>query len=463
MRQVTDDPRIWTYTSFGRRSPPDPRPPILPTEPYIEKPAPATDRTRELPAIALGSGVTLAATLNVLRQSGISSYALCPELDFVRHSRWYRPLPTGLPNPHPADLEAMLESLNIESAVLLPCSDDWLQAVAMLPPGLARRFPSSTSANCVELLTNKWRFAQLLQQLGLPCPRTHLISSREQFDALPDSEFAGAILKPLSSVDFACRHGVKGYLVENRAQAAALIHQLDLPILLQEFIPGPPNAGYFLDGFRDRTGHISAIFARQRLRMYPSKLGNSTLIESLPLHSLQDAVLPLEYLLGRISYRGVFSAEFKFDERDRSFKMIEINARPWWYVEFASNCGVDVCTMAYRDALGLPVDTIDNYEVGRRCAFVPNDLRAWRLQRRSLNTSLWSFLRAWLRCDSTPFHWNDPAPALHYLGQILIAFVGAELNSRAARNGQVRTPDGRPSEDRVAISTPRIQPASLTK
>ena len=34
------------------------------------------------------------------------------------------------------------------------------------------------------------------------------------------------------------------------------------------------------------------------------------------------------------------------------FKILEINARPWWYVELASRCGVDVCTMSYRDAFG---------------------------------------------------------------------------------------------------------------
>jgi hypothetical protein len=95
---------------------------------------------------------------------------------------------------------------------------------------------------------------------------------------MPGFFFEGAILKPLSSVDFACRHGVKGYLVENRRQAADLIDQLELPIMLQEFIPGPPDSGYFLDGFRDRTGRIAALFGRRRLRMYPQKLGNSTLI-----------------------------------------------------------------------------------------------------------------------------------------------------------------------------------------
>jgi D-aspartate ligase len=442
---------------------PRPAATYLHTEPYIEPSVPTSLRPEPLPVIALGGGVTLAAALNVLRQSGIPSYALCPQTDFVQRSRWYRALPTALPNPGPNDLEALLESLEMESAVLLPCSDDWLRAVATLPASLARRFPSSTSRSCVELLTDKWRFAGLLERFGVPCPRTQLISSREQFDNLPDSHFAGAILKPLSSVDFACRHGVKGYLVGNRRQATERIDQLDLPIMLQEFIPGPPNTGYFLDGFRDRTGRITARFGRQRLRMYPQKLGNSTFIESVPLRALHGAALPLEYLLEQISYRGVFSAEFKFDERDRAFKLIEINARPWWYVEFASRCGVDVCTMAYRDALGLPVHAIEDYEVGRRCVFALNDLRAWREQSHRLNANLWSLFWSWLNSDSTPFHWNDPAPALRYLGQTVAGFIRTGLRRETTLESERAVKKGAPTARLQPIATTGIRSARVTK
>lgn len=244
LRHVAEETSACPYTASERRS--------LPSDPpaFTCIPRPTSIRwyprvCAQLPVIALGSGVTLASVLNVLRWSGLDFFAVCPPQDFVRRSRWYRPLATALPNPGPSDLQALLETSEINSAVLLPCSDDWLRAVTSLPTSLSGRFPSSTSPHCVDILTNKWRFAQLLEKFGIPRPRTQLISSREQCHPLPDSLFEGAILKPLSSVDFACRHGVKGYLVESRREAAALIEQLELPIMLQEFIPGPPHSGYF--------------------------------------------------------------------------------------------------------------------------------------------------------------------------------------------------------------------------
>ena len=392
------------------------------------------------PVFALGGGVTLAAVLNILRRTDIPCYALCPESDFVRRSRWYRRLPTALPNPAPADLEAVLESLEVESAVLLPCSDDWLRAVAALPAHLAQRFPSCVSPS-VGVLTDKWLFAQLLETHGIPRPETHLITARRQFDALPESVFAGALLKPLSSVDFASKHGVKGYLVDSRRQATQIIGQLELPIMLQEFVPGSADAGYFLDGFRDRSGRTTAMFARRRLRMHPGKLGNSTFIESVPLRNLHGAVFPLEYLLDQMSYRGIFSAEFKYDLRDRTFKLIEINARPWWYVEFAAHCGVDVCSMAYRDALGLPVDEVRSYETGRRCYFALNDLRGWKQNRVHCKTSLFSLFRAWSKSFSTPFHWNDPMPSLAYFRQTVMDFFATATKSPAPATSEFEPTD----------------------
>jgi D-aspartate ligase len=398
----------------------------LATAPKLKQHQSVDARPSTPPIIALGSGVTLAAVLNILRKSGISTYALCPEDDFVRRSRWYRPLETQHTEPRPKHLEAILDAVALPEAVLLPCSDDWLRAVAALPSRVGARFPSSTpGTHNVDTFTDKWKFAQLLSSLGIPHPRTHLIRRLADIDPLHDIE--GSILKPLSSVDFASRHGVKGYVVESFQQARSLLQQLELPILVQEFIPGPPTAGYFLDGFRDRRGSIKGLFARRRLRMHPRNLGNSTFLTSIPLDELQSAMFSLEYLLEQIRYRGIFSAEFKLDPRDQTFKLIEINARPWWYVEFAARCGVDVCSMAYQDALSTPLEPVTSYEIGRTCIFAANDLRAFCDSETSPGSGWWSLLRSWLRADGTPFHWNDPAPAFFYMGHAVTACLQSRL------------------------------------
>ena len=224
----------------------------MPTTLNRERPSAPAPPSCAPPIIALGGGVTLAGVLNILHRSGLQTYALCADSDFVTRSRWYQALPGTYHNPRPCHLRSILETLDLPEAVLLPCSDDWLRAVASLPPELSDRSRSSTPGKLVETLVDKWRFAQLLERLDVPRPRTYLLSSPEQIGDL--AEFEGAILRPLSSVDFAARYGVKGYIVGSRQEALERVGQIELPIMIQEFIPGPANAGYFLDGFRDHTG-----------------------------------------------------------------------------------------------------------------------------------------------------------------------------------------------------------------
>src|SRR5712691_10045831 len=100
--------------------------------------------------------------------------------------------------------------------------------------------------------------------------------------------------------------------------------------------------------------------------MHPTDFGDSTYMVSVPLEAVQGAVEILNRLLEALQYRGVFEAEFKHDQRDGRDKLLEVPA-PVGFVGFNAACGVDVCEMAYRDALGLTVEPVINYEVDRRC------------------------------------------------------------------------------------------------
>jgi D-aspartate ligase len=372
-----------------------------------------------VPVIVLGGGITAAAVLTLLAQAEVPSYTIAPRGDFVARSRWHRDLPVSRVEPAIDNLPEFLEQLPLERAVLMPCSDDWALAVAALPGRLLARFPSSSpSADTLNILVDKWRLAEVLKREGIAHPRTRLIRSFQELSNVNSDEFRGAILKPLSSVEFAYKYGVKGFVVENQDEALIAMGRAEFPIMLQEFIPGPPSAGYFLDGFVDKRGKVCGLLARQRLRMSPPKLGNSTLMVTVEQSEVSPAADALKRLLGLLKYRGTFSAEFKRDERDGNFKLFEINARPWWYVEFASRCGVDVCSMAYRDALGYPVEAVGKYEIGRRCVFFVHDLRAWKEQQLP-RASLWSWIRPWFGADATPFHWNDPAPAIAYARKLI--------------------------------------------
>ena len=384
------------------------------------------------PVIALGGGgMTLTAVLRLLHKACIPVHVLCSEPGFSRHSRWYRPLAVEPTSATPENLSAVLAGLPFEKAVIMPCADDWLAAAAALPRELAARFPSSlASAAAIDSLVDKWKFAQLLDRELVPHPRTQLLYSNEHLESLPERDFQGAILKPLCSVEFSRAHGVKGFLVQSRAAARSAMQKAPFPIMLQEFIPGPPTAGCFVEGFLDRSGRMTALFARRRLRMSPPRLGNSTFMVSVPLEEVAGAVAPLQFLLERISYRGIFSAEFKLDARDGLFKLFEINARPWWFIEAPARAGIDVCRMAYVDALGFEVEPSHGYDAGQYFGYLFDDYRAWRSQRSQGGPGFWQWLTSWRGVHSTPFSWQDPMPALALAWQQLSAYARGQHSHR---------------------------------
>jgi predicted ATP-grasp superfamily ATP-dependent carboligase len=183
-----------------------------------------------------------------------------------------------------------------------------------------------------------------------------------------------------------------------------------------------------VDGFVDRRGAMRAAMGRRRLRMWPEDFGNSCYFESIPLDDIADAVDSVARLLVHLSYRGAFSAELKLD-LDGVHKLLEVNVRPWWYVEFAARCGVDVPRMMYDDALGRDVAPVASYQVGRRMVYPFYDFFAARRQFEAGTLPLGDWVESWLSADRAILAFDDPRPWIRDVG----AWVGRMVRSRVAR------------------------------
>lgn len=380
-----------------------------------------------VPALILGEGNTALGALRALGRQGTPCYVV-PATDYVARSRWYRPWP----GTHRSDAEPgaealvdLLASSGVESAVLVPGSDPWVLAIAELPPSLARRFPSSVAPRAsLEAFADKGTFADWLARLEIPHPRTVRIRTGREMGTLSEDLLARSFLKPTDSYGFQRRFGRKalrfGSAAEARQQASEAL-DAGFEVMIQEYVPGPPGAHYFVDGFVDRAGCVRALFARRRLRMWPPDFGNSSAMVSVTREEVRPALDALGTLLREVGYRGIFSAEFKRDPRDGLFRILEVNARVWKFVDFAAGCGVDVCSMAWRDALGLPVETVSSYRVGATCMDAYFDRRPCLDGYRRGEIGLAAWARFWLTSRKVTFAWDDPRPALRWLGAHLRA------------------------------------------
>jgi D-aspartate ligase len=387
-----------------------------------------------VPALVFGAGLTALGVVRVLRAAGVPTYVGGENPTVVSGSRWFRPAPPSRSRVAPeADLATYLDGLPISRAVLIPCADSWAVRLAALDGRITERFPTALArVPVLEGLMDKAGLAQVLCAADVPHPQTVQLQNAADLAAIPDDTLSLGFLKPRDSERFFRRFGMKAFQVRSRDEAARRWHEADregLTLLFQEYIPGPPDRHYFLDGFVDRAGRVTAMFARRRLRMYPPDFGNSTLMVSVALSEASGAQTSLCRLFERVRFRGIFSAEFKRDVRDDHFKLLEVNVRPWWYVEFAARCGVDVVTMAYRDALGLPVEPVTSYRVGRRCVYPYYDYSAYRQLRRRGQISFAAWASSLFGASQPLFRWSDPYPAWDELRTI----VSGRLRRAATR------------------------------
>ncbi|WP_233841791.1 hypothetical protein [Dyella sp. 2HG41-7] len=380
-----------------------------------------------VPAIVLGRGPTALGILRCLTMVGIPTYVACPASDHVTHSRWYRPTPgqrvwDGSLGPHAYDL---LRDMPLEKAVLIAGADDAAMWLSDLPgTDLASRYVLSTSTReTQEILQDKSRFSAFLKTVNVPHPRTYHIESDADIDAIPFDDLDRVFIKPVNSQKFSDVTGVKGIWVTRKDElrdAWRPLHAQGFRLMAQEYVPGAASDHYFVDGFIDGSGEVTGLFARQRIRISPPDFGNSSYCRSIELEQLQTPIDDVTRLLKKLKYRGIFSAEFKRDKRDGVYRILEVNTRAWTYVEFAARCGVNVCEMAYQDALGLPVHhaTLD-YKVGAGCVDFYRDINTVRVQSAQARGPLLNILFQWAGAYFHSFRLDDPIPGLHFATQVL--------------------------------------------
>ena len=384
------------------------------------------------PVLIFGAHIAALGVLRLLAARGIQSYVVDETSNVIVRSRWYRPAERTLPET--SDTEALagyLQSLRIPRAVLIPCSDQWALAVAGLPPEMRQRFPASIAPRAaVEQFVDKNRFRALVDRLDIPRPRTLLIRGPADLDLATDDDLANGFLKPTESHSHNRRFGTKGFFVQSRDAALRLVEQASasgITFMLQEWVPGNMSKTILVDGFVDREGTIAGMVARRRVRMDPPKLANTCCDVTIPLADVSGCLPALRTLLADVHFRGVFNVEFKLDERDGQFKIIEVNPRPFWLIGHIAKAGLDLPWMSYLDAQELPFAAPAPYQVGRYGMYEILDAtaiaRAWSALRRPEGP----VLGPWLRGDRALFWWSDPLPAVSGIWQLLGRRMGRSL------------------------------------
>lgn len=269
-----------------------------------------------------------------------------------------------------------------DSAVLFPGTDLYSLYLSDLRDELESFFMPAPKREIIEILINKKKFYQSLWKEKISIPETHFPEDLENVRRIGREIFYPVFLKPYLSHQFRQHFGGgrKGFLANSQKELIkyyGLLMKTGIEVMIQEVILGPPTNGVFLDGYFDAKSTPKVLFARQRLRMWPLDFGNSTLCMSIPISKVATLKEPLFRYLKSINYCGIFSAEFKKDQRDDVFKMFEINSRTSaWFNTLSARCGLNIMLIAYLDVIGKHLKYSEDFESDVKLIFLRDDIRS---------------------------------------------------------------------------------------
>jgi len=321
-------------------------------------------------------------------------------------------------------------------AVLFPTRDDDVVFLDrfrdQLEPHYSLVIPSSDAiAACLD----KWQTYLCARQAGVPTPKCWLIDSNEDLDSAAREAAYPCVLKALAAHHW--RRGDNWKIVGARKAIAipssealraeyAVVRRAESRALLQEMIPGDEESLVATACYIDRNFRWAGSFTTQKLAQEPPMFGTGCIVQTTDLSELSG---PTQRLLEEMRFSGLAEVEYKWDPNEKTYKLIEVNARPWDQHGLGRACGIDLIPLAYSDHAGLPMPVLNGNQATQKWvaedAFVTAAVRSLgrrdgrlrrlvRLARGNRTYAIWSA--------------GDPLPFLCYFGfRLLPRLVGAGL------------------------------------
>lgn len=253
--------------------------------------------------------------------------------------------------------------------VLLPTVDEEISALCREPvlSNLSEivRFLLPDQEAALNAL-DKYRTVSEAKRHGLPVPVTVVVPCLEEAGRLAEEVGYPVVAKPSRSrgargISYI---GDEGQLEEGWGRASAEGGQ----VLFQEFVPGPV---FTIGTVCDAGGDIAASIVLMKTREVPSTGGVAVSGKTVSNPDLQDLGEGFATCLG---WRGPASVEVKQDERDGSYKLMEVNPRLFGYNYLAAVAGVNLAEVTVRLAMGEELEPQRQYREGLSFVRAPHDV-----------------------------------------------------------------------------------------
>ena len=335
------------------------------------------------PAVVFNCHITGLAVARSLGRRGVPVIALDRDANGYGLASRYVSL-AGL-CPYPLDDERAFIDLLLQigaalgqKAVLFPCLDEWVFAVARHRQELEPffHFPFS-KLDTIERILDKTLLYKTCEARRIPIPRTWYLGDQTAEEVASEITFP-CIVKPALQRAFTNEFGEKVFRAENRSDFLSLCEcAAHHPLLAQEIVGAGLDSFYSLCSYIGRDSEAKGVFVGRKLEQYPPDFGTACLVDS---RYVEEIVKRGVDVLQEFGYQGISEVEFIYDERDREYKLLDINTRVWKWIGLPIHTGVDLPWLAYADTVRGEIESAPRQRDGVRWTYL-KDYIALRRER----------------------------------------------------------------------------------
>lgn len=327
--------------------------------------------------------------------------------------------------------------------VLLPSEDASSILVAEHADALRERFIlPELPPELPRSLVDKRRLFEICRDAGIPTPETlapATVAEVEQFARVASfpvvvKAIHGWRLRGKSERKTVIVHSAGELMDNHRVMAVGD----DLNAVLQEYIPGGPDAIWIYAAYANRDAEPLVAFVGNKLREYPVDTGLTTIAVNVANPDVAEAG---RRFVSEAGYRGIVDLDFRYDDRDGQYKPLDFNPRPGAnFRTFVDEDGMDVVRAAYLDLTGQRFSS-SRSRIGRKWIVENWDLAAGRryVAEGRLTPSGWARSLQGVQ-ETAWFARDDLAPFLAMLGQLAAMAGGRALRRLRPKAGRSEEP-----------------------
>lgn len=224
-----------------------------------------------------------------------------------------------------------------DKGILYPTHDEYVITLWKNKKILSSYFEFPMSEwDKVNRMINKKELYKLCEEVGIDYPKTKEIKSYEEYKIQIEEFRFPIIIKPsVWDTELIRALGKKVVIFYDKKEADIYIKRVyvnlnrDGFLLVQEFIEGKIENMPDVTVFCDKNGKVKCWAAAIKKRQFPPQTGTATMTTILApsLPTCQNTYELTKKLVEKIGFYGVCDAEYMYDTRDNSYKMMEVNTR----------------------------------------------------------------------------------------------------------------------------------------